>query len=204
MSEFVFDPVEHKYHVDGVEYPSITTLLKPLAGYDNIPEFVLQRAGAFGTAVHKAVELWLCGGDKPEMTEDVELCFSGFPRFWAEHPEWHDVPRIVEQPMYHPKLKYAGTADLILVDVATIEIKSRLFKKATDPLQLVAQENLSQANNPVTKQLPRYVLELHKNGTHSLINATDKQAWSKFRYLLDHHWHCREYEQNINLWRNQK
>lgn len=204
MPDFIFDPTDHKYTVDGEEYPSITTLLKPLTSYDNVPEFQLQRAAEFGKAVHKGVEDYLTVGEASEMPDDVALCFSGFPRFWAEHPEWHSASRIIERPMYHPRLKYAGTPDIILVDIATIEVKTRLFSKKTDPLQLRAQEQLFEANGGKLIERPKYVLELHKDGTHKLVPAEDRQAWNKFRYLLEHHWKCWEWEENIRKWRNQK
>lgn len=200
---FQFDEQMHRYTVDGVELPGITSLLKPLTKYDDVPEFMLKKKAAFGRGVHKLVEIFLKGNDESTngFSADVWRCFNGFVKFWGEHPKWHDAPRIIERPMYHPKLKYAGTPDIILDGVAIIELKTREFHKATDPLQLIAQENLHIANGGKKMSYPKFVLELHKDGTTKLVPASHTQAWPRFRYLVDHYWRGVEYQKNIAVWR---
>lgn len=196
-----FDAATHKYTVDGVEYPSITTLIKPLTNYDFVPDFMMKKAGEFGTNVHKAVEDYLMGTETIAMSMAESVCFSGFLDFWNEHTAWHSAPRIVEQKMHHRKLKYAGTPDIILDGMAIIEIKTRAYNKKTDPLQLAAQEAIWIANGGVKMVYPKFVLELHKDGTYKLVPVMLGQAWAKFRYLLEHHWKCREWEEKVQVWR---
>jgi len=205
MNELLFDQDHHRYTVDGVEYPGITSLIKPLTDYDKVPEFMLQRKADLGKALHKECELYIDGlePDRSAYSEYELQWENGFPAFMAEHPAWFaDRSRIqVEQPMAHPKLKYAGTPDLIIDGVAIIEIKTRLFDKKTDPLQLVAQENLWTANGGKKGKYEHFVLELHKDGTYKLVPASNGQAWLKFRFLLEHHWRCIEHAQKIQAWR---
>jgi len=44
MSEFIFDPITHKYSLNGQELPSVTQIIKPLTSYDAVPEFLLEKA----------------------------------------------------------------------------------------------------------------------------------------------------------------
>lgn len=207
MNGLIFDQEHHRYTVDGVEYPGITSLIKPLTDYDKVPEFMLQRAAEFGTAVHEGCEYFLKGqfddqfGDR--YTPAQRLCISGFPIFIEEHGTWFvDRSKVhSEVKLAHPKLKYAGTPDLIIDGIAIIEIKTREFDKKTDPLQLVAQENLWIANGGIKAPYQKFVLELHKDGTYKLVPASNGQAWPKFRYLLEHHWRCIEHAQKITTWR---
>jgi len=58
----VFREDSHEYYVDGVKVPSVTGLLERysrlhgLDDYSDIPEDVLRRAAARGTALHKEIE----------------------------------------------------------------------------------------------------------------------------------------------------
>lgn len=198
---FTFDPVKHQYLVDDVVYPSITGLIKPLTHYDSVPEFMMQKAGQFGTNVHKLVQDYLTVGRVDMSTAEEMICFDGFRKFWDEHSAWHSTPLIVEKPMFHPKFKYAGTPDIILDGAAIIEIKTRLYNKRTDPLQLSAQEMIWIANGGVKMVYPKFVLELHKDGTYKLVPVVRGQFPERFRYLVDHYWKCREWEEKVACWR---
>ena len=58
----VFYEGPHEYYVDGVKVPSVTELLERysrlhgLDDYSNIPQDVLRRAAARGTALHNEIE----------------------------------------------------------------------------------------------------------------------------------------------------
>lgn len=56
MIEFVEDT--HQYFVDGKELPSVTTILHSLNDFSFVDKDLLERAAKFGTAVHKATELY--------------------------------------------------------------------------------------------------------------------------------------------------
>jgi hypothetical protein len=68
----------------------------------------------------------------------------------------------------------------------------------TDSIQCAAQEALWKKNGGIrTKEYERRVLELKQDGTYSYTRVNDKQAWPKFRLLLDHYHNS----QTINSWR---
>ena len=56
MIEFKEDT--HQYFIDGKEVPSVTTILNSLTDYSFVNKELLERAANFGTAVHKATELY--------------------------------------------------------------------------------------------------------------------------------------------------
>ena len=62
---------DHVYLVDGIEVPSITTILKSRFGnkYQNINTEVLKRAAEAGTAVHEAIERYIVTGEESPFPE---------------------------------------------------------------------------------------------------------------------------------------
>lgn len=62
--ELSFEEADHIYRLNGMEIPSVTTLMKPLSNafYRDIDPGILERAAQRGTAVHNACEnfaLWV-------------------------------------------------------------------------------------------------------------------------------------------------
>lgn len=59
MDGLVFHPDGHRYTLDGVPVPGVTSALKLVsaADYWNVPQEVLERKAALGTAVHRVIEL---------------------------------------------------------------------------------------------------------------------------------------------------
>lgn len=200
---FTYDPQLHTYYLDDQMVPGVTDLLDPLSDYSNVPEFMLQQAADRGTAVHAACADWVNGHHTQGLTSEIAAYWGAFRKWWAEQgfDMCAGIQPVSERPLLHSKLKYAGTPDIIFDGIAVIDIKTRKYNKKTDPLQLAAYENLWTANGGRRCEYKHYVLELHNDETYKLVTANNRQAWSKFRFLLDHHWRCREYEQNIIKWR---
>jgi len=193
----IFDEATHTYTLNGKRLPSVTQILKPLYDFSMVPADVLKRAGEFGTAVHKTVELYLLGD------LDEEALDEGLKGPLAAFKDWEISEGILVLPSdnievigFHRKLLYAGTPD-IETESVIIDLKSRPVNMVTDPLQLAAYDHLGNGNRA------RYVLELKQDGTYVFthVNPTKKastEAWSRFRFLLDHH----NNTQIINSWRN--
>ena len=78
--ELTFEEERHLYRLDGLEVPSVTTLMKPLSSdfYSTVDPEVLNRAAKRGTAIHNAVENYAKFGieDIPPMYAGY---FEGFP-----------------------------------------------------------------------------------------------------------------------------
>ncbi len=56
--ELTFEEERHLYYLNGLEVPSVTTLMKPLSSdfYSTVDPEVLNKAAKRGTAIHNAVE----------------------------------------------------------------------------------------------------------------------------------------------------
>lgn len=194
MSNLIFDETLHRYTLDGEVLPSVTQIIKPLYDFSAVPDGVLQRAADFGTAVHKTVELYLKDDlDEDSLDEPLYNCLLAFQAFEADHYDIFDETPVVEQIGYHPKLKYAGIPDLAFPS-RIIDIKSRKVNMFTDSIQLAAYDHMT-GNG----ERERLVLELCDDTSYTLtcVNPTKrsgKEAWSRFRYLLDYYNMAKEIE----------
>lgn len=83
--ELTFEEKGHTYHLNGLEVPSVTTVMKPLSNdfYSTVDPEVLNRAASRGTAIHNAAENYAKFG-----IEDVPPAyagyFDGFRQWWDE------------------------------------------------------------------------------------------------------------------------
>lgn len=116
-----FIPTTHQYLVNGVITPSVSQLLRDTLfadKYSDVPEFVLKKAAAFGTAVHHAIE-----HDDDSLLDDTQK------RVFADYKHLIDKHGIT--PTKHEQIvytgDYAGTFDMlaqidgeeVLVDIKT-------------------------------------------------------------------------------------
>lgn len=113
MDTLVFDEKEHKYTLNGIEIPSVTRLLEDnrITDYRKIPQAVLQRASAFGTAVHSATELWDIGKlDIKKLSAPLVPYLNAWIKF---KDEFGFEMLEVETKVFSKKYMYAGTLDRI-------------------------------------------------------------------------------------------
>lgn len=109
----VFDEVTHTYRVDGVVVPSVTQILARtgLTDFSGIPDRIRIAALNRGRRVHQAAN-YLLEGDLDWATVDdadrgyVESCAAFLAA--AEF-----IVLAAEIRLFHPVLRYAGTADAI-------------------------------------------------------------------------------------------
>lgn len=195
MAELIFREETHQYFLDGVELPSITRVLAPLKDFSHVHPELLERACLFGQAVHKTVELYLAD-DLVEEGLDPNLadCLEAFRQWERDSPDLR-AP-VVERPMAHQRLGYAGTPDLIYDGQAIVEIKTRDYDPLCDPIQTAAQEQLWLANGGTKGAYRRFVLTLRPGG-YALKACPKKGGWERFRYLLDFY----KMQQQIHLWK---
>jgi hypothetical protein len=188
MSNFVFNEELHKYTLDGVVLPSVTQIMKPLYDFSTVNRDVLARAGAFGTAVHKTIELYLADDlDEDGLDENLYNPLLAFKAWQSDFYEYEITTSAnIEVPGYHEKLKYAGTPDVETKNFL-IDLKSRPVNMLTDPIQLAAYDNMTGSGGR-----ERFVLELKQDASYvfTCVNRTKKlqtESWQRFRYLLDLH-----------------
>lgn len=186
MKGFHFDEEHHWYTFDGKPLVSVTRVLKPLYDFSFVPPDILARAAAYGTALHKACELSLSDDlDEDSLDENLKRPLEAFQR-WAE-TELNGESYVCEKRMYHPRLKYAGTADIIIDGQAVIDIKSRPCNAKIDSLQMVGYEHLwMNTEGHSTGPYKHYCLELKQDGTFLMTSVKKPGSWEKFRMLLDY------------------
>ena len=148
LNELEFFEEPHIYTLDGIEIPSVSTVMKPLSSsvYGEIDKDVLWMAANRGTIVHEAVENYVNYG-----IEDIDPKYGGyldaFIQFWKDYKP---TLLVAEYRMYHKYLKYAGTSDLlVLID---------------DELWLIDNKTSSR----IEKMLTRVQLEAYKKALESM------------------------------------
>lgn len=165
----IFDPVEHRYILDGVTIPNITKVLE-LTGFVDKTWFKSEHAER-GRAVHSACQ-FLIEGDLDWETVDPAILprVKAFQEFLNTYK-----PELVlaEVPLYS-KLGFAGTPDLVLrMDGinSVWDIKSGKSGLAAK-LQTAAQQILIEEMG--VKIEKRFALELPANGKYKPVPHEEK------------------------------
>lgn len=185
MHKFTFDPIEHKYFVDGVELPSVTTILKPLQDFSMVPRDVLKRAAEFGTNVHKACELYDKGTlDESNLDADLAPYLNGWKLFLYAT---RFAPEIIERRVYSKRYKYAGTLDRAgsfpgKKYLDEIDIKTGVFSPAVGPQTAAYEKALLEMDEIKIKR--RFVVLLRPN-TFKMLQLSKKNNFNTFLSCLD-------------------
>lgn len=184
----VFDPIDHRYTLDGRELLYITQVLHAtgIMRLDpTIPPHRLEFARERGTAVHLAIRFASEGRlDASSVSALVEPYLFAFENFCAAHMA-DFTPLLVEEPMADAALGFAGTPDLIgmLRDwLSVIEIKTCAVMPPGTAVQTAAQKMLAVANGH--RVLKRYGLHLRPDGTFRLHEYREVLDEQEFRAAL--------------------
>ena len=92
MQKITFDQENHRYYIDGVEVPSVTTVCRFLA-YDQKSDkpWLARVAADRGTSVHEACAA-IDYGLYPEETEDISGYLKAYRRFLKDYrPDWEGI-----------------------------------------------------------------------------------------------------------------
>ena len=169
MADLTFLEKDHIYLVDGEELPCVSDLCRFLHReiYKDAPKWQIEAAAERGTAVHNATQsLDACG--RAEIAEGHLPYLTAYKSFLEEHrPSWD----MIEQPLYHPEHRYAGTIDRFgalhgeaaLVDIkTTYTVYKPLCRAQLNLYRLI----LIARGYPVHRM---YILHLKRDGTYKLI-----------------------------------
>ena len=176
-----FDQDKHEYRFGGVVVPSVTQVLRPMINLDFVDADLLRRASAFGTAVHMACELYDTGRlDEDALDPELVPYLNGWCKFCREHACVWDL---IEERVYHPTLRYAGTLDRrgnVDGHPSMVDIKSGTSLYASVGPQLAAYTH---ASTPVPTAYRRYAVRLYPDG-YELKQYTSPLDWPAFASLL--------------------
>lgn len=151
LPELELDEDSHRYTLDGVTIPGCTSVLSAMGATPGFNWLTLQQLDFYrsrGKAVHKAVELAVCGTlDHRTIADEIKPYLIGWDRFSNDHKvnvlilnDGHGP--FVERPLHHSVFRYGVTPDVVAkVDGASgvIEIKATSAHAPATGLQLAAQ-----------------------------------------------------------------
>lgn len=186
--EIEFNAELHEYRWDGRRVPSVTEVLSMLTDWSGVPPALMAAARDLGSHVHEATHLHDIG-NLNRWTLDPVL--DGYLRGWERFLEETGAVVVAsEQPVYHPKLKYAGTPDRVLwwKDRFVVpDLKSTAAVPTTVGAQTAAYtEAYCEMFKPSKKPL-RYCIQLNPDGTYKSIRRDDPADWSLFLSALNVH-----------------
>lgn len=184
-----FDPVEHRYRLNGQPVPGVTSILEPLQKLDDIPADILAAAGEFGRHVHEAVHLYnLDNLAFDQLDPRLALYVDGYRQFLRDSKM---QVLLSEFRVASPKFGYCGTLDLYGIlnkRKALIDVKSTAALPRSVGLQTAAYEQALRETTGDTVNR-RYCLHL-KPGGYKLVELTGRQDLTFFISALNiHRWH---------------
>lgn len=191
----VLDEATHTYTVKGVVIPGVTTVIKPLINYDNIPSHVLEWKRGLGVAVHKACELYDMGKlDKNSIDPAVEMYLNAWMRFLRETKFQIET---LESVVYHKGYRYAGTNDrtgILNGNRCVIDLKTTAQLSPAVGVQTaayMAAENERLVISPF-QLTHRFGLQLKPDGSYRLQEYKDISDFSTFLGCLQiYNWRAR-------------
>ncbi len=186
MNKLILDPIKHIYTLDGVLLPSVTQILKGVGiiDFSNVPPSRLEAACKFGTAVHRATELW----DKltlDEITLDPHLrpYLDGWILFCKD---FGFTSSVIEVSMCSKIYRFAGTPDRLgnwNKDDSIIipDIKTSFELSPATKIQLAGYDLMVKENAPNKKiRTTRLSVLLNEKGTYKLEIYKDKNDTNIF------------------------
>jgi len=178
-----FDDIKRLLY-DGVILPSVGTIIKPIADTyytEDIPEWILNKAKARGSAVHLAIEGYLSNG-----YEVIEKSYEGYFKAFLT---WLDKSnaKILEYEKVVYTSRFWGITDLIIeldskIYVVDIKTSSKLLTELVS-LQTTGYKICYQdMGNKVDGALAIHLTKTGKYQVHLLEDKTEQ-----FNELLEKH-----------------
>lgn len=184
-----FDSDKHEYRFGGISVPGVTSILAPLVDYSMVNQELLERARLLGQAVHLTTELY----DQDQLDFDtLDPVLVPYLDAWIRFRKEVDFQPIgIEQRVYHPSFRYAGTLDrtgIVRDKMAVLDIKKMLVLGPVIGVQLAAYEKAVNVALPAdckNRIETRYALGLQADGTYRLQQYQDPADWSTFLSLFN-------------------
>ena len=172
MQKITFDQENHRYYIDGVEVPSVTTVCRFLS-YDQKSDkpWLARVAADRGTRVHEACAA-IDYGLYPEETEDISGYLKAYRRFLKDYrPDWEGI----EYTVGSAEIGMAGTIDRFgtLYDGRRCILDIKTGTQLHDaPLraQLTGYKRLLAIDRGFYPEY-LYALQLSKDGTYTMVDV---------------------------------
>jgi len=177
-----FDEPSHTYRHGGDLVPSVTQILGMMTDLSCIRESILEYAKTRGHGVHLGCELY----DQDDLDWDsVGAELRPYIDAWADfRAKTGFVPIQIEQRVFHPHLRYAGTLDrsgIFQGELSIIDIKAVASMYPTTGMQTAAYAEAIHAGDPkAPKHTGRYAVQLLRTGKWKLHTYRDRTDWPVF------------------------
>ena len=167
-SKVIFNKEDHTYKLGEVFLQGITGILSKHLfqdKYDNVPDFVLQRAASRGTFIHECCELVDTLGIIPDCIEAQD---------YIKLKEKHGLTTISNEYIVSDEQHFASAIDVVLSDYSLADIKTTAkFDNDYVSWQLSIYAYLFELQNPELKANKLYGIWL-RNDTAELIEVEKK------------------------------
>jgi hypothetical protein len=199
MSALQFDPIAHKYSLNGKVLPSVTQITGSLVDYSMVPSQILERKKQIGVATHLACEYHDKDGvDEGSIQETIYGFFSAYKRFGEENP--YEV-LLNEGQFASERYGFAGTPDRVLRmlesrknswaagDVINWDLKTVAQLHPATALQTAGYKLLLPDLGVPRSQIKRGAIQLKPDGSYHLelySKASDEPTF--LACLIRHNW----------------
>jgi hypothetical protein len=164
-----FEPITHRYALDGRAVPNVTRVIGDLRDLSAIPLGALERKRSIGAALHRAIELDLEGElDPASIDPNVSGYFTAWRSFLSQK---RFECYLVECRVASKKYRYAGTLDLVgEMDANEVLIDAKASREPHPAARLQTAAYLQAACEmgflaPSTR---RFALYLHADTSYTL------------------------------------
>lgn len=167
-----YDDSAHIYRYGGVVIPSVTQCISALyaGAFEKIPQAILERKTEIGKAVHLATQYHDEGClDRESLDETVRGYVDAYIKFLSENDcQWTGV----EQRVFHPVHKYAGTLDrkgYVNGEFTYLDLKCVAVVNKATGCQLAGYVAADEHTLPFAEKMlkpKRVALQLKPNGTY--------------------------------------
>ena len=177
-----FDEDTHTYTLDDKVIPSVTQILSIVNDFSHVSTDLLYRASKFGTAVHKATELY----DDNELNEEtLDLALVSHLDGWKKFLSDTKFEVLESETRVYSEQGYAGTFDRLgkLANKLTLlDIKTSTTVARSTSLQLAAYK---QAYEEMTGEHIEQLISVQlKPGNYSIKIYDDPTDFLTFRNFL--------------------
>ena len=170
-------------------FPRVTEILQGagLTDFSHVPVYILEAAQKFGTAAHKACELWDLG------TLNIDtLSAPLIPRLeaWKKFKMDYKIDEFmaIEERLQSAKWQFRGTPDRIYQvnknTVAIYDIKTAETILPAVAIQMAGYQILAEENYK-TKKIIRWSIQLKDDGTYKIDQFTNPHDKSVFISALN-------------------
>ena len=175
-----FDPAEHIYKVEGIEVPSVTTILQEM-GFMKALSFYTPAGASRGTYIHSLVEQYNLGtmdwGEVGEYLPEIEAYIQAKEELKME-------VLLTEQRMFNRSMWIAGTVDNVSL-IRNEEVPYLIDLKTGAPakwhvLQLILYGAMIKWETETPLKMA--ILYLQKDGKYKFVEYQPEEAYFKGAY----------------------